>query len=85
MARAEPNPYNRGYDMTKEADSVRTHLKSTSGKELTNNLNSPGLLGVSTNPVNVVSYDIEYMAIGGHIDNSLQEKIINFEYVDFLG
>ena len=27
--------------------------------------------------------DEEYLVIGGHIDSRLQQKIINFEYIDF--
>ena len=27
--------------------------------------------------------DEEYLVIGGHIDSGLQQKIINFEYIDF--
>ena len=30
-----------------------------------------------------VKFDEEYMSIGGHVDVSLQKKIINFDYVDF--
>ena len=76
----QPNPYRRGEQMRRDAEGLTTRQVAPSG-ELINPVMLDNLrtkLEVSTH------YDEEYMAIGGHIDYQLQERIVNFEYVDFV-
>ena len=72
-----PNPFDRGGEMIKEAEIAKKKPVLTTGKG--NDI--PGVSGLL--PACSVNFDEEYMVIGSHVDNALQEKIINFEYVDF--
>ena len=42
-----------------------------------------GVYKCTENKGNIFDIDQEYLVIGGHIDSALQQKIIDFEYVDF--
>ena len=46
-------------------------------------INSNSLLQEKSSKVESTKYDEEYMVVGRHIDSVLEQKIINFEYVDF--
>ena len=70
-----PPPEQRGLQMVREAESARGILYPSPGKE-------------NGNPAAVAASQIEniyneYMVIGAHVDQVLQEKIVNFEYIYF--
>ena len=78
------DPFKRSGNMIREAEGNPTLVKVRPGKQRYHKF-----LGCARDqpltervlPANLV--DEEYMVIGGHVDSELQEKIINFEYVDF--
>ena len=78
------DPFKRSGNMIREAEGNPTRVKLPPGKQRYHEF-----LGCARDqpltervlPANLV--DEEYMVIGGHVDAGLQEKIINFEYVDF--
>ena len=79
----EVNPYEVGENKTKEADQGKIPLTDTPGRGRVHDF-----LGINREPQQVnhvflANIDDEYMSIGRHIDAALQEKIVNFEYIDF--
>ena len=82
--RPVPRLINRGRQMTDEAEGVQTRVVSKPGLsfQLDPLHDSPGAEpqhgGKCAN-----QFDDEYMVIGGHVDPLIQERILNFEYVDF--
>ena len=85
--RNEPNPYERGEQLTRQADDLSTMPIKTPGRSINigHQVGSPpgGPGKLITDMPTSNSFDKEYMVIGGHVDEVMQEKIINFEYVDF--
>ena len=61
--------------MIKEAETSKARMVVTLGNELT--FIEKGLNWQST------AVDENYMVIGAHLDNSVKQKIVNHEYVDF--
>ena len=86
------NPYERGEERPKDADRKKDKLEATPGRQRVHEF-----LGINRTPLeqnaNKVTLgssaqlfqnvDEEYMSIGGHVDALLQERIVNFEYIDF--
>ena len=76
---SEENPFHRSDQMIKDAEGVRSRMVSAPGRSSL----EVGKNQIASNAVSTTSVDDNYMAVGGHIDSVLEEKIINFEYVDF--
>ena len=70
----------RGGQMVYESERERHPLNPTSGKAILFDRHEGE---VNTNMLTESECDREYMVVGGHLDEHLQNKIINFEYVDF--
>ena len=66
-------------EVTKDAEGVRSRMVSAPGRSSL----EVGKNQIASNAVSTTSVDDNYMVVGGHIDSVLEEKIINFEYVDF--
>ena len=84
----ESNPYKRGGEMMKEASVSRPELRTNAGKRLQFLGNDKNEFMIaehaeSVGKIHSHNFDQEYMVIGGHLDSNLQERLINFEYVDF--
>ena len=75
--KSEASPYEKGEQMIQDAESARRRMTNTTGMFANK---QPDF-----NPqLNMINCDEEYMVIGAHVDSALQEKVINFEYVDFV-
>ena len=68
--------------MIQEAEQVWAKVFSNPGKTVDHTLNSR-FQANNTNIMVTSAMDEEYLVIGGHVDSNLQQKIIDFEYVDF--
>ena len=64
----------------RELESAKVRMAATSGNQFNRNL-----LNVECAPVMGAggSVDDNYMVIGAHVDQNIQQKIVNHEYVDF--
>ena len=68
--------------MVKEAESARAQMIATPGKQA----RSPNFRRDSVQGAQVhrsTELDEEYLVVGGHVDEALRVKIVNFEYIDF--
>ena len=81
----DKNPYERGERMIKEAEVNKKRMLALPGNESMGKNQSGALAGVATGLeiLCAVKYDQEYMVVGAHLDNSLEEKVIKFEYINF--
>ena len=64
-----------GDRMIKEVKNARARVFTSKGKDDVNI--------VSRQNLSYSAMDEEYLVIGGHADSALQQKIIDFEYIDF--
>ena len=82
------DPFDHGQRMMKEAELAKAQVMAPPGRPLCripgfNNTSPEQKSNDAQNTVSSTRFDNEYMVVGGHIDSALQEKIINFKYIDF--
>ena len=76
-----PEQYNEypGEKIIREAESARARAFKPTG----NSTNLNNMRQALNQSAHHSVMDEEHLVIGGHVDSSLQQKIIDFEYVDF--